>query len=143
MKKNLLLFIIIFLAVNLVINFFFKEQPATTQTAGSVSIKTTKDAFAVNEIITVEIKNNEVRIYNSEFPESFTLQEDYLALHQETVGNLFVKLDGDDYYVLGDNRFQSSDSRRWGALDKSFITGRAFIRLWPVSKIKKFQGISY
>lgn len=92
---------------------------------------------------TIEIKNDKIIIYNSEFPEGFPLQEEYLASYQETVGNLFVKLDRDDYYALGDNRLQSSDSRRWGALDKSFITGRAFMRLWPISKITKFEKVYY
>lgn len=58
MKKNLLLFVIIFLAVNLVINFFFKEQPIDKQDVGVVSIKTTKNDFAVNDVVTIEIKNN-------------------------------------------------------------------------------------
>ena len=107
-----------------------------------------KSQFFIKRIVglpneTIEIKNNKVGIYNSEFPEGFSLQENYLVTSQETVGNLFIKLDEDDYYVLGDNRLQSSDSRRWGALNKSFITGRAFMRLWPISKITKFKDINY
>lgn len=107
-----------------------------------------RSQFFIKRIIglpneTIEIKNDKVIIYNSEFPEGFPLQEEYLASYQETVDNLFVKLDRDDYYVLGDNRLQSSDSRRWGTLDKSFITGRAFMRLWPISKVTKFEKVYY
>lgn len=92
---------------------------------------------------TVEIKNNKVVIYNGDFPKGLTLEESYLSPGQQTSGNSFVKLDADDYYVLGDNRLQSSDSRRWGVLDKKFITGKAFIRLWPVNKITKVEKITY
>ncbi|MDP3697927.1 MAG: signal peptidase I [Candidatus Taylorbacteria bacterium] len=92
---------------------------------------------------TIEIKNEKVVIYNGDFPKGLTLEENYLSSGQETAGNSFVKLDADDYYVLGDNRFQSSDSRRWGVLEKKFITGKAFIRLWPVTKITKIGAIYY
>lgn len=92
---------------------------------------------------TVEIKNSKVAIYNSEFPKGLTLEESYLSPNQQTAGNSFVKLDADDYYVLGDNRLQSSDSRRWGVLEKKFITGKAFIRLWPVNKITKVEAVAY
>lgn len=92
---------------------------------------------------TIEIKNNKVTIYNSESPEGVTLEEYYLSSNQETFGNLTVKLGEDEFYVLGDNRLQSSDSRRWGSLKESFITGRAFIRLWPFTNINLVESVNY
>jgi len=92
---------------------------------------------------TIEIKNNQVMIYNPDFPEGLILEEDYLSAGQQTTGNISEKLDDGEYYVLGDNRLQSSDSRRWGTLDKKFITGRAFLRLWPVNKITKVEEAIY
>ena len=92
---------------------------------------------------TVEIKDNKVSIYNSKFPKGFVLKEDYLSQGQLTVGNVLVKLGDDEYYVLGDNRLQSSDSRRWGSLKKSLITGRTFLRLWPLDQIIKFSSVEY
>jgi len=83
---------------------------------------------------TVEIKNNKVQIINKEFTDGFILKEDYLASHQKTLGDIKVKLSDNEFYVLGDNRLQSSDSRRWGALDQALITGRAFIRPWPFTR---------
>jgi len=92
---------------------------------------------------TVEIKNDEVTIYNDDFKQGLKLEENYLSLNQQTIGNLRSELDGDEYFVLGDNRLQSSDSRRWGELNKSFITGKAFLRLWPFNRLTKIPVISY
>ncbi len=52
-----------------------------------------------------------------------------------------IVLAENEYYVLGDNRNESLDSRYWGSLPKSLIVGRAFLRLWPVSKIGVFPGL--
>lgn len=49
-------------------------------------------------------------------------------------------LDDDEYFVLGDNRPVSSDSRAWGALNGEFIIGRAFLRLWPLNAISLLPG---
>ena len=92
---------------------------------------------------TVEVKDNKVIVYNEENKEGLALGESYLASYQQTNGNSRVSLDNNNYYVLGDNRLQSSDSRRWGTLDKKLIIGKAWLRLWPVTKITKVQAVSY
>jgi signal peptidase I len=92
---------------------------------------------------TVEIKDNTVTIYNSASPTGMVLKEGYLADYQQTMGDERVKLGDNEYFVMGDNRLQSSDSRRWGSVNKNLIIGRAFIRLWPFSSITKVQAVTY
>ena len=55
------------------------------------------------------------------------------GLPGETIGG--VTLTGNEYYVLGDNRPASSDSRYWGPVKSNLIVGRALLRLWPVSSL--------
>jgi len=52
-----------------------------------------------------------------------------------------VVLGENEYYVLGDNRNESLDSRYWGSLPKNLIVGRAILRLWPVNKVGIFPGL--
>ncbi|MBI2611398.1 signal peptidase I [Candidatus Gottesmanbacteria bacterium] len=47
------------------------------------------------------------------------------------------------YFVLGDNRFHSSDSREFGPVDEAKIVGRAFFRYWPPQRLGKLATISY
>ena len=49
-------------------------------------------------------------------------------------------LKDDEYYVLGDNRGASSDSRTWGPVREKLIIGRTLVRLWPFGKIELFPG---
>ncbi len=93
---------------------------------------------------TVEVKNNKVIISNSNNPQGFVLDEKwYLDSFQETRGALRVQLGDTEYFVLGDNRLHSSDSRIWGPLDISFISGRAWLRLWPLNQILHIPRITY
>jgi len=69
---------------------------------------------------------------------TIVLQEPYISA--ATGDKLTVALKDNQYFVMGDNRPESSDSRIWGPLDKKFITGRAFVRLLPFNKISLFPG---
>ncbi len=44
----------------------------------------------------------------------------------------------DDYFVMGDNRADSCDSRYWGPISKSLIVGKVEMRVWPISSIHFF-----
>jgi signal peptidase I len=76
----------------------------------------------------VAIKNGNVYINGVKF------SEPYLAAGTETIyspGAIDVKLGSDQYYVLGDNRDFSKDSRVFGPLDKRLIVGKVWFKGWP------------
>lgn len=82
---------------------------------------------------TVIIENGDVEILNQSSGQQFLLNEHYLAANVSTGGDLRVTLGLGEYFVLGDNRASSYDSRRWGALERNQIVGRAWLRPWPIS----------
>lgn len=51
-----------------------------------------------------------------------------------------TKLADDEYFVLGDNRLASADSREWGPLQKKFIVGRALVALFPLRDASLYPG---
>ena len=87
----------------------------------------------------IEIEDGQITIYNSEFPQGMILDElSYLPEGLITRGKIKVKLGEDEYFVLGDNRQASSDSRQWGALPRDFIIGRVWLRAWPFDMVEVF-----
>lgn len=84
---------------------------------------------------TIEIRDGYLKIYNQAKPEGFILDESkYLSPSEKTPGEYKITLKDDEYFVLGDNRIASFDSRRWGPLPKEYIIGRAWLRAWPIAK---------
>ena len=63
------------------------------------------------------------------------LDEPYLQDHVQTGAMDAVTVPVDHYWVMGDNRGNSRDSRFFGAIPESLIIGRAFIRVWPVTNL--------
>jgi len=88
---------------------------------------------------TVEVKNGKVIVYNSANPDGIILDENYLPENLTTNGQIKKKLGADEYFVLGDNRQVSSDSRVWGSLLKGDIVGRVWVRVWPFNRATIFD----
>jgi signal peptidase I len=88
---------------------------------------------------TVTIDNGSVKITNAENPEGMILDESaYLPEGRMTNGSMTVTLAQDEYYVLGDNRPASSDSRTFGPLHKDMVIGKVLLRAWPINEFETF-----
>lgn len=90
---------------------------------------------------TVVLSGAEVSILNDAQPEGFVLEEPYLS--PDNIGgasDMRVTLGEDQYFVLGDNRKVSADSRVWGTLPREDIVGRVFLRLFPLGSVGVLPG---
>lgn len=90
---------------------------------------------------TVEFKEGKVKVKKDGDKEGIILDESYLTKDIETVGNTSLTLGEDEYFVLGDNRPASSDSRFWGPLSKKYLIGKALFRAWPLTKFGIVTGL--
>ena len=73
-------------------------------------------------------------------PSGFVFEEPYIEEANRVNGTFSVELGDNEYFVMGDNRGQSSDSRVWGPLQKELIVGRAFLRIFPVRQLDVLPG---
>lgn len=88
---------------------------------------------------TVTIDNKKITISNKDHPDGFVLDESFIVHHKQ--GNsLSTPVPENSYFVMGDNRDASYDSRNWGPLPKEAIRGRVLLRLLPLSKIDYLPG---
>lgn len=99
----------------------------------------------------VEIKENKVFIAQSPNDQAKPLAENYLSSSVKTevfaseAGEKSAKivLADNEFFVLGDNREHSSDSREWGILPRANIIGRVWITVTPLDRFKFWEHISY
>jgi signal peptidase I len=87
---------------------------------------------------TLHINGNSVTIINKDNPKGFVLSEPYVSSLRSGVTDIVLK--DDEYFVMGDNRSVSSDSRVWGPIHKSAMSGRADVRLFPINAIGIMPG---
>ncbi len=92
---------------------------------------------------TVTIKDGKIMVTDGS---KITLNEDsYLQSEPLSIlsANIEVVLGPDEYYVLGDNRDASSDSRSWGPIKRSDIVGRAWFRAFPFNNAQTIPKPNY
>lgn len=102
-----------------------------------------KSRYLIKRIIglpgeTVSIQNGVVTIFNDDNPDGFTLDEPYVT-HTLSDSHT-VTLGEHDYFVMGDNRSGSYDSRQWGPLSEDLLIGEPLIRLYPFNVIEVKPG---
>ncbi len=90
---------------------------------------------------TIIIKNGQISIINKN--EKWILDETNYLSDIYTAGEIKVSLSENEYFVLGDNRAFSSDSRRWGPLSREFIIGKVYLRAWPFTALAKIESPDY
>jgi len=99
---------------------------------------------------TVLIHNGEVTIFNKQYPNGTKLTEPYIPY--QTSGEVKFQLkkadknkpdQKDEFFVLGDNRPNSSDSRSWGVLERRFVIGKVWVVLYPFDQFETVQTPSY
>ncbi len=104
------------------------------------------ETFYIKRVIglpgeSIEMKRGRVIVYNDAHPDGMLLDESrYLSL--DALASLQdmpkVTLGADEYFLMGDNRMHSHDSRAFGPVKRERITGRVLLRAWPVNDLKLF-----
>jgi signal peptidase I len=87
---------------------------------------------------TVDVKGNEVTITNETHKDGLVLNQSFIKNFGGIDAHMVLK--SDEYFVMGDNRGASSDSRYWGAVNKSLLSGRVLLRLLPINKVDVMPG---
>ena len=91
---------------------------------------------------TIEVKDAKVVVFNQEGGRILD-ESEYLSPAIQTPGDIQISLAENEYFVLGDNRGASADSRRWGALPEKYVVGRVWLRAWPFTKFEIVEAPSY
>jgi signal peptidase I len=98
----------------------------------------------------IQTRGSETCIYNSTYPDGVILSEDYLSTEVKrsldanpSKNYPKTKIPDGQYFIMGDNRVDSTDSRSFGAVQEKALLGKEWIRFWPVSESRSFELPKY
>lgn len=116
-----------------VIVFKYPENPSSYFIKRVIGLPGEKIIVEDGHVTVSDIKGNTV-----------VLDEDYLPTQPlKREGRFEKSLAVGEYFVMGDNRDFSFDSRNWGSLPEEDIIGIARLRLWPVNQVMAFGAPAY
>lgn len=84
----------------------------------------------------VKVEDSKIIVYNKENPAGVVVEENYIS--EDTTGSYSITLGEGQYFVMGDNRDESFDSRRFGPISDETIVGRVWLRGWPFNRVSVF-----
>lgn len=87
----------------------------------------------------VVVNGGVTTIYNKDNPDGFQIEEPYVE-NKDFSKNTDITLEDDEYFVMGDNREKSYDSRYWGPLHKEYLKGQVLFRIFPFSSLDYEPG---
>lgn len=83
----------------------------------------------------VEIRDGQVYVNGERLYEPYIKNPDHSSMHP-------VRVPPDSFFVLGDNRRASNDSRDWGMVPAENVIGRAWVSYWPLEQWHTLQAFS-
>ncbi|MFH0853978.1 MAG: signal peptidase I [bacterium] len=90
----------------------------------------------------IKIYDGKIFLYNEEHIDGVLIEELYIP-EEYTKGNEILELRQNEFFVLGDNRNHSLDSRTFGPITKDSIIGKVWVRGWPLNKFSIFGEEKY
>lgn len=97
----------------------------------------------------IEFVSGEIVIHNEEYPNGSRLSEKYLSDDNSSTNppggyrNKTVNLSEREYYILGDNRSHSHDSRKFGPINQANIVGKVWVVVWPFPHLRVLEDYIY
>lgn len=125
-------------------SYTFLDEPKRGDVVVFKSTKENGNRYLIKRIIglpgeKVEIDGTKTTITNIENPNGVILNELYVE-NEDARTKKIMNLGPDEYFMMGDNRPLSYDSRQIGAIKRDQIVGKTLIRLYPFSQVGLFPG---